>query len=68
MFHKLLWSKKTFLKLVFYIQFTTKEKTCKFNSCFTHKKSGNNFFAFPSDAGYANVISNVGVHAGKNRP
>lgn len=31
------------------------------------KKSGNSFFVFPSDAGYASVISNVGVHVGKNR-
>lgn len=32
-----------------------------------HKKSGNNFCAFPSDADYANIITSVGVHVGKNR-
>lgn len=59
-----------FLKLVFYIQFTTKQKIV--NSIpgllINYKKSGNNLLAFPSDAGYANVVSNVGVHVGKKRP
>lgn len=45
-------------KLMTSILFAMKQKTCKLNS----------YFAFPSDADYANVVSAVGVHVGKSGP
>lgn len=54
-----LWRRKILLpKLMSSILFAMKQKTCKLNS----------YFAFPSDADYANVVSAVGVRVGKSGP